>query len=127
MSRSFSSRRSDTSAAQMGQGDGGLLPRRAEVGGIAALAALQAAAAQQQRRAAGQHAHRVEKLAQEKPPLAVLHRIGQILPHGAEQRQAAQYAQHRADGLHGLGALVGINRRFRHLLHGLLHLGLGLR
>ena len=52
--------------------------------------------------------------------------VGQVIPHGGEQRQASRDPQNGADDLHGPAALVGIVRRLRHLLHGgagLLRLG----
>ena len=46
--------------------------------------------------------------------------------HLLHQKKRAQNGYHRADDLHGFGALVGVVRRLRHLLHGgagLLRLG----
>ena len=117
-------------AGQIVQRHSGLLPRRAEVGGEPALAALHGAAAQQQRYAAGQQPQRIEKLPQEVHPLVVADGKGQVLPHGREQGNTAHDAQNGADDLHGLGALVGVIRGTGDLLHGaagLFRLGRGRR
>ena len=108
---------------QIVQGHGLLLPDGAEVGGKAPLAALHGAAAQQQGRAAGHHAQRIEQLPGKVPPLVVVVGVGQVVADGTEHSHAAQNTQHRADDLHGFGALVGVVRRLCDLADGVLRRG----
>ena len=109
---------------QIVQGHGLLLPDGAEVGGKAPLAALHGAAAQQQGRAAGHHAQGIEQLPQQVHPFMPFDGVAQFkVVHLLHQEKHAQNTQHRADDLHGFGALVGVVRRLCDLADGVLRRG----